>query len=303
MNLTSQLGEKHLVLAIVAAFALGSGLVAYLLLVVFGDVLSALADRLRRRSPLLRLEPGPVRVAHRVAPAAHRERLGRLAWMAAGVLGAALARDPLLSVYALGIGAVMAWRTGGEALSKQRAVVSEQLEALVWRFKAIHSTARSVMDSVEISASKLPEGLLKQAAMDSVARARMARGDMRDLLKPLSELGDPHVEQFTFILERIELSDTDTVQSVLSEFHDRLRTRRVLRGRARASMSAVNLTRNVLLGSLALVAVLMLAVPDTHAYYTGTLANRLLFVVVTLVGLVAGLYLGAEAQRVEETML
>jgi hypothetical protein len=223
--------------------------------------------------------------------------------MAAGVLGAALARDPLLSVYALGIGAVMAWRTGGEALSKQRAVVSEQLEALVWRFKAIHSTSRSVMDSLELSASKLPEGLLKQAVMDAVARARLARGDMQDNLKPLSELGDTHVEQFAFILERIELSDTDTVASVLSEFYDRLRTRRVLRGRARASMSAVNLTRNVLQGSLAAVAVLMLAVPDTRAYYTGTLANRLLFAVVTLVGLLAGLYLGAEARRVEETTL
>jgi len=303
MTLSIPLGEKHLVLVIVAAFALGTALVARIVLSTLGDVLSALVDRLRHRSPLLRLEAAQVTAPRRVAPTGRRARLGRLMWMAAGLLVAALARDPLLSVYALAFGGVMAWRSGGQVTTKQLTVVSEQLEALVWRFKAIHSTSRSVMDSLEISASKLPDGLLRQAVMDSVARARMARGDMQDNLKPLSELGDPHVDQFAFILERIELSDTDTVASVLSEFHDRLRTRRVLRGRAHASMSAVSLTRNVLQGSLAGVAVLMLAVPDTHAYYTGTLANRLLFVVVTLVGLVAGLYLGAEAQRVEETAL
>jgi hypothetical protein len=302
MTLPLEFTEKQLLTSIMVAFALGAILVARIVLTAFGDVLSALVDRLRHRSPLLRLEQVQVRMPRRSAPAARRTNLGRVLWMAAALCVAALARDGLLSVYALVIGGVMAWRSNGQA-TQQRAVMSEQLEALVWRFKAIHSTSRSVMDSLEISASKLPKGLLRQAVMDCVARARMARGDMQDNLKSLAELGDPHVEQFAFILERIELSDTDTVASVLSEFHDRLRTRRVLRGRAHASMSAVSLTRNVLQGSLAAVAVLMLAVPDTHAYYTGTFANRLLFVVVTLVGLVAGLYLGAEAQRVEETTL
>ena len=302
MTLPLEFTEKQLLTSIMVAFALGAILVARIVLTAFGDVLSALVDRLRHRSPLLRLEQVQVRMPRRSAPAARRTNLGRVLWMAAALCVAALARDGLLSVYALVIGGVMAWRSNGQA-TQQRAVMSEQLEALVWRFKAIHSTSRSVMDSLEISASKLPKGLLRQAVMDCVARARMARGDMQDNLKSLVELGDPHVEQFAFILERIELSDTDTVASVLSEFHDRLRTRRVLRGRAHASMSAVSLTRNVLQGSLAAVAVLMLAVPDTHAYYTGTFANRLLFVVVTLVGLVAGLYLGAEAQRVEETTL
>jgi len=302
MTLPLEFTEKQLLTSIMVAFALGAILVARIVLTAFGDVLSALVDRLRHRSPLLRLEQVQVRMPRRSAPAARRTNLGRVLWMAAALCVAALARDGLLSVYALVIGGVMAWRSKGQA-TQQRAVMSEQLEALVWRFKAIHSTSRSVMDSLEISASKLPKGLLRQAVMDCVARARMARGDMQDNLKSLAELGDPHVEQFAFILERIELSDTDTVASVLSEFHDRLRTRRVLRGRAHASMSAVSLTRNVLQGSLAAVAVLMLAVPDTHAYYTGTFANRLLFVVVTLVGLVAGLYLGAEAQRVEETTL
>ena len=302
MTLPLEFTEKQLLTSIMVAFALGAILVARIVLTAFGDVLSALVDRLRHRSPLLRLEQVQVRMPRRSAPAARRTNLGRVLWMAAALCVAALARDGLLSVYALVIGGVMAWHSNGQA-TQQRAVMSEQLEALVWRFKAIHSTSRSVMDSLEISASKLPKGLLRQAVMDCVARARMARGDMQDNLKSLAELGDPHVEQFAFILERIELSDTDTVASVLSEFHDRLRTRRVLRGRAHASMSAVSLTRNVLQGSLAAVAVLMLAVPDTHAYYTGTFANRLLFVVVTLVGLVAGLYLGAEAQRVEETVL
>jgi hypothetical protein len=302
MTLPLEFTEKQLLTSIMVAFALGAILVARIVLTAFGDVLSALVDRLRHRSPLLRLEQVQVRMPRRSAPAARRTNLGRVLWMAAALCVAALARDGLLSVYALVIGGVMAWRSNGQA-TQQRAVMSEQLEALVWRFKAIHSTSRSVMDSLEISASKLPKGLLRQAVMDCVARARMARGDMQDNLKSLAELGDPHVEQFAFILERIELSDTDTVASVLSEFHDRLRTRRVLRGRAHASMSAVSLTRNVLQASLAAVAVLMLAVPDTHAYYTGTFANRLLFVVVTLVGLVAGLYLGAEAQRVEETTL
>jgi len=303
MTLQFELTEKQLLATIMVALALGSGLLARVTLSAVGDMLAVVVLRLRRRSPFSRLEQAQTRMPRRSTPAVHKTNLGRVVWMAAGFLVAALARDPLLSVYALVAGGVMAWRSGGQVTAKRQAVVSEQLEALVWRFKAIHSTSRSVMDSLDLSASKLPEGLLKQAVMDAVARARMARGDMQDNLKPLSELGDPHVEQFAFILERIELSDTGTVASVLSEFHDRLRTRRVLRGRARASMSAVNLTRNVLQGSLAAVAVLMLAVPDTRAYYTGTLANRLLFVVVTLVGLLAGLYLGAEARRVEETTL
>jgi len=303
MTLSFEFTEKRLLVVIMIAFALGSGLLARVALGALGDLVAVAAQRLRQRSPLSRLELAQVKVPRRVTPAGRRANVGRVLWIAAALCVAALARDPLLSVYALAIGVVMAWRSGGQTASKQLAVVSEQLESLVWRFKAIHSTSRSVMDSLEISASKLPDGLLKQAALDCVARARMARGDMQDNLKPLSALGDPHVNQFAFILERIELSDTDTVASVLSEFHDRLRTRRVLRGRARASMSAVNLTRNVLQGSLAGVAVLMLAVPDTRIYYTETVANRLLFVVVTLVGLVAGLYLGAEAQRVEEAIL
>lgn len=303
MSLPFEFTEKQLLVAIMVAFALGSGLLARVTLSAVGDLLAVVAQRLRRRSPLARLEPVAGQSPRRSASTARGLRPGRMLWIAVAACIAALARDPLLSVYILILGGVMAWRAGRQAASAQLGVVSAQLESLVWRFKAIHSTSRSVMDSLEISASKLPEGLLKQAALDCVARARMARGDMQDNLKPLTDLGDPHVEQFAFILERIELSDTDTVASVLSEFHDRLRTRRVLRGRARASMSAVNLTRNVLQGSLALVAVLMLAVPDTRAYYTDTLANRLLFVVVTLVGLIAGQYLGAEARRVEETVL
>jgi hypothetical protein len=162
------------------------------------------------------------------------------------------------------------------------------------------------MDSLELAASKLDEAsTLKQAVADCVARARLGRGDMKDNLKPLSEAsgGDPLVAQFVFILERIESSDTGTIGSVLNEFHERLRVRRVLRGRARASMSAVNLTRSILSLSLAVVVVLVMAVPDGRAYYAGSLANRLLFIVITLVGLIASLYLGAEAQRVEETDL
>lgn len=298
--------EQSLLLVIVVSCFLGVALLAYAGGNSLRDALQAgiVALRLRRQSLLLRTDRLQADVTPRVpAQRSPAKILPALVWLAAGMFVAALARDPLLSVYALVVGGFLAAISIRQARSRQSADVSKHLEDLVWRFKAIHSTSRSVIDSLEISANRLPDGRLKQAVLDGVARTRLARGDVTDNLKPLRAMGDSHVDQFVFILERIELSDTDTVQSVLTEFYSRLRTRRVLRGRARASMSAINLTRHVLEAGLAVATFLALSVPAMRAYYTGSLANRLLFVVVTLIGLTSSFYLGAEAQRVEETSL
>ena len=226
-----------------------------------------------------------------------------MAALGAGLVLAGLARDGVLSAFLFIAGAYVAWWFHRQYQSRQAAVAPDHLERLVWQLRAVYPVLPSAMDALEVSAARIPGGKLRQTVEACVTRCRAATltdcGALAENLKPLYGLGDPDARQLAFILERTGLAEPAAIDSALAELDESLRLQHLLRDRAWVGLFIVNLTKRVLETVLVGAVALVLTMPDTRTFYTGSLAARFGLMAFTVFEVAICLRLEAEARQVE----
>ncbi len=222
--------------------------------------------------------------------------------IAAGLAGAVLARDWLLSPYVVGLGLVVGVFLRRQSLAARGAENTDDVEHLVTMFRSIFAAQESLSVALSETVGELSPGRVQTAVQQVLSMFRV-RQNIDEATRPLLALGNPYITQFVFILTRLDTSDRETSLAALGELEERLRSRRRLRDRARTALVVLRLTVRTIQGGLLAAMLAVLVLPLWRSFYLGTLAHRVTFVVMTLLAMAASLFFDNETQRLEDQVL
>lgn len=283
----------------VACFALAAGdLVA--------DLASAGAVAVRRRGArggLLGLRTwllpdGPMR-SDTGGAAAVADLIMPVAVGAAGAIGAVLARDALLSPAILGIALVAAWTLRLRRRGREMRVALDSVQALVEAFQSSFAVHRSAFRPLEETVPYLPAGEVRSAVERAIARYHLNR-PLVECWLALRALRNAYLDEFTFILERIQTADMALTSGMLAKLATRLARQRARTNRARVTTARLRGTVRVLQGALAAAVGTSLTFDLWRSYWLASLSNRVLFVILVACGLAMSGYFEQRIQALSE---
>jgi hypothetical protein len=114
---------------------------------------------------------------------------------------------------------------------------------------------------------------------------------------------NPYLNQFVYILERIEVARREAVLETLGDLIERLRRRQELRRQTDIDLTVITMqTRIILFISLGIILVIAL-VPGLREVYTGSLGGQVAFVAVVTVGAYTAYRIDRRVMALKERVL
>jgi len=289
--------ETIWMLAFVGSLSAGTGLLAWGSASLLAD-LWQMMSRLRPLSLAERLDALSLRP---LIPNATATKLNR--WppqvagaIAYGLIGAALARDWLLSPYLLLLGAGLAYVLA--RLAARPDDLSKSVALLLDAFCSQYAIHRSTFSALAAVIDVLPASPVRQAVETACAYHTLARPDP---LSPLRQLQDETLAQF---VRALEVNTTpEAMQKLLKELSERIKARRRIREAAQGALVLFMGTVLVLVGANLLFSLVVLLVPLARQYFVAQMGGRLLYVVLTLTAALGGTYFMLETRATEEQLL
>ncbi len=270
------------------------------------DVIEAIAQRLRRLTPAghpkgllgsvglqaVSLSSRAMKVRRRLSPLP-------IGMVLAGVGGALLARDLLVSPALLALGLVGAFVLNAHAKGRQTRVEIEAVQTLVDNFESMFLVHRSAFAPLQEAVALMEPSRVREAVESALDRHRLGR-PADECLRPLRSLGSQFADEFVFILERVPVSDETLTLDLLRRLSARLRQRRTRANRAKVTTARLISTVRVLQGALAAALAASLWFDLWRAYWLASLGNRALFVAMVLAGLGMSAYFEQRVQGMQE---
>jgi hypothetical protein len=295
-----------LTLLIPSLFALSAFGITYAAADWLANVIEAIAERLRRLTQTGRptgllgsvglqavsLSSRAMRVRRRLSPLPILMAL-------AGVGGALLARDLLVSPALLALGLAGAFVLNAHAKGRQTRVEIEAVQTLVDNFESMFLVHRSAFAPLQEAVALMEPSRVREAVESALDRHRLGR-PTDECLRPLRSLGSQFADEFVFILERVPVSDETLTLDLLRRLSTRLRQRRTRANRAKVTTARLISTVRVLQGALAAALAASLWFDLWRAYWLASLGNRALFVAMVLAGLGMSAYFEQRVQGMQE---
>ncbi len=216
--------------------------------------------------------------------------------IAYGLIGAALARDWLLSPYLLVLGVALAYILA--RLAARPDDLSKSVALLLDAFRSQYAIHRSTFSALAAVVDVLPASPVRPAVETACAYHTLARPDP---LSPLRQLQDETLAQFVRALE-VDTTPEAMVR-LLKELSERIKARRRIREAAEGALVLFMGTVLVLVGANLLFSLVVLLVPLARQYFVAQMGGRLLYVALTLTASLGGTYFLLETRATEEQLL
>ncbi len=255
-----------------------------------------------------RISHGP-RASRRLAPVA-AQRLLRVTGLkdyiplAVALLVAAFItpRSPFLAACFVMLGVVLHRYVNWKRSRTRLAEVSQEMEKLVTVLHSAYLVRPAVAPALEQAAQAI-QGPFRDE-VDRILRVVWVGGDPKEAYASLGKApGNPYVAQLGLILERAEECDPALVAETLRELGERLRRRRRLQARVRASTSMLSGTVRFLQGANAIAVAVVLSTPALIDFYLASLARQGLFALALAGVLGASLYFDQQLLSLKERTL
>ncbi|TAK36104.1 MAG: hypothetical protein EPO21_03920 [Chloroflexota bacterium] len=211
-------------------------------------------------------------------------------------------RSPFLAACFIALGLLLSryltWRRSRAGLSQ----VSAELERMV---TALHSAylVRPVVASALEEAARSVQGPLREA-VERALRGVWVGGSPKEAYASLGKaVGSPYLAQLGLVLERAEECSPMLVGEALKDIAGRLKRRKRLQARVKASMSMLAWTVRFLQGANALAVVIVLATPSLRDFYIGSFQRQGLFAIALAAVLGASLYFDHQLASLRERVL
>lgn len=224
----------------------------------------------------------------------------RFPWpVLAGVVLAILARDWMFSPLMVLLGAAISTTLFSRARRAVYNRLTDELEMLILQFVSRYPLRNSVATALSESADQIPQGMLRQAAFNTATRLKLAEGDrpFRDLI----EIPHPVARRFAGVLMRAGFAAPEVFLDLLGQLRKDTERRRELQQRVRKDLTLEAATITVLQVVLILCLVGAALLPSWRAYYSSSLANRMFYIVMVILGIVGTIIGDNEVQYLEES--
>jgi len=211
-------------------------------------------------------------------------------------------RSPLLAAWFVVLGLALyryvTWRSNRDRLGD----ITKELEKLVTVLHSAYLVRPVVAPALEEAAHNV-QGTLREV-VDRTLRAVWIGESPREAYGALGKaLNNPYLAQLGLILERAEECDPGTVGLALKELSVRLRRRRRLQAKVKASVSMLSGTVRFLQGANAVAVGVVLATPQLLDFYLASFSRQMMFALALAAVLGTSLYFDQQLSSLKERAL
>jgi hypothetical protein len=217
----------------------------------------------------------------------------------AAVLLAIWIHDWMLSPIMIIVGAVISASLFTRLNRRYYNEITDELEMLILQFVSRYPLRNSVATALSEAADQLPNGLLRDAAGNTAIRLKLqeAKNPFRDLLA----IPHPIARRFAGVLMRAGFSSPEVFLDLLGQLRKDTESRRELQQRVRRDLTlesaTITILQVVLIASLVAAALL----PAWRDYYIGTVGNRVIYLLMVVLGVVGTVIGENEVRFLEES--
>jgi hypothetical protein len=303
--------SPYLVLAAAAAaFGIGFFLFGHGLIMAGEDLIFGLWDWLLRT-----FRPS----AHRLRQMAQESRSPRIVQMGArrnlatmillpilrypfpilvAVVLAIWVQDWMLSPIIIAVGAVISASLFTRLSRKYYNQITDELEMLILQFVSRYPLRNSVATALSEAAEQLPKGILRDAAANTSTRLKLQEGSnpYRDLLA----IPHPVARRFAGVLMRAGFASPTVFLDLLGQLRKDTESRRELQQQVRRDLTLESATITILQVVLIISLIAAAMLPSWRVYYTGSIANRVIYLTMVVIGVVGTVIGENEVRFLEE---
>ena len=219
-------------------------------------------------------------------------------WIALAALAALLLFDPLLSPLALSV--ILA---GGELYraqvrSQHLRRLDEDAANLIVQFSSRYPINRSLLRTLNDAVSTLPDGAVRRAAMNCVARLSMNQ-ETAKAVGPLRDSGHVVLARFAGLLADVQDTNQEVFLDTLRLLGEEVESRMELRQQSRQSLTLVRSTTRVLQVVVVAAALAASVLPNWRFYFVENARNWTLFVSMLGAAALGSFYVEAELRQLE----
>jgi Flp pilus assembly protein TadB len=236
------------------------------------------------------------------------EQLKEVAWTAyipipvAVVLAILMVPGYLISVYAVAVGLATTYYLVRRSRKAAEIDVDQEIKTLVEGFRSIYRIKPAIFAALEQAREKVEEPL--KAYVTAAVETFYVTSSQRRAFAELRKRSDnPYLNQFVYILERIEVARREAVLETLGDLIERLRRRQELRRETDIDLTVITLqTRIILFISLGIIFVIAL-LPGLKEVYTASLRRQVVFVAVTSIGVYTAYRIDRRVMALKERVI
>jgi Flp pilus assembly protein TadB len=235
-------------------------------------------------------------------------RLGRVPWTAylpipvSIVLAYLMRHGILILVYVLAVGIVTTVHLARRARVQQRLDIEEEIKTLVESFRSVYRIKPAIFSALEEAREKVAEPLRGHVTA-AVETFHITSSQKRAFATLRKRSDNPYLNQFVYILERIEAARQEAVLDAMGNLIERLRRRQELRRQTEIDLTVITLQiRFILFISLAIIFAIALIKP-LRTVYTASLGSQLWFIGIATIGVVTAYLIDRRVMALKERVL
>jgi hypothetical protein len=216
----------------------------------------------------------------------------------AAVILAVWIQDWMLSPIMVVVGAVVSSALFTRMSRRFYNQLTDELEMLILQFVSRYPLRNSVATALSEAADQLPKGMLREAAASTATRLKLQ--DSGNPFRDLMAVPHPVARRFAGVLMRAGFASPEVFLDLLGQLRKDTESRRELQQRVRRDLTlesaTITILQVVLIASLAAVVL----IPSWKTYYTGSIGNRVVYMVMVGLGIVGTVIGENEVRYLEE---
>ncbi|MBN1440556.1 MAG: hypothetical protein JW929_14205 [Anaerolineales bacterium] len=206
--------------------------------------------------------------------------------------------DWMLSPIIIVVGAVVSSALFARMSRRFYNQLTDELEMLILQFVSRYPLRNSVATALSEAADQLPKGLLKDAAAGTATRLKLQ--DVGNPFRDLVAVPHPVARRFAGVLMRAGFASPEVFLDLLSQLRKDTESRRELQQRVRRDLTLESATITILQVVLILSLVAVVLIPSWRVYYTGTIGNRVVYMLLVGMGIIGTVIGENEVRYLEE---
>jgi hypothetical protein len=206
--------------------------------------------------------------------------------------------DWMLSPLMVVVGAVISSALFARMSRRFYHQLTDELEMLILQFISRYPLRNSVATALAEAADQIPKGLLRDAAAGTATRLKLQ--DSGNPYRDLLAIPHPVARRFAGVLMRAGFASPEVFLDLLNQLRKDTESRRELQQRVRRDLTLESVTINILQVVLIASLIAVILIPSWRVYYVGTVANRVVYMILVGLGIVGTVIGENEVRYLEE---
>ncbi len=206
--------------------------------------------------------------------------------------------DWMLSPLMVVVGAVISSALFARMSRRFYHQLTDELEMLILQFVSRYPLRNSVATALAEAADLIPKGLLRDAATGTATRLKLQ--DSGNPYRDLLAIPHPVARRFAGVLMRAGFASPEVFLDLLNQLRKDTESRRELQQRVRRDLTLESVTITILQVVLVISLVAVILIPSWRVYYIGSIANRVVYMIMVGLGIIGTMIGENEVRYLEE---